>query len=141
MYASTNALKKLTITTIRVAIGWHFLYEGLSKIFIDDWTSKSYLDNAYGFLSGFYHWLSGSESMLNVVDFLNVYGLILIGLALFLGVFVRAASSAGAVLLILYYIILNEKYYHKNSGFFTTVSHGDLYPDILYPELEPIQGP
>jgi hypothetical protein len=41
--------------------------------------------------------------MVRVVDFLNIYGLILIGLALFLGIFIRVASGAGIVLLVLYY--------------------------------------
>ena len=94
---------KTLITIIRVAIGWHFLYEGLIKLFADHWSAASYLNNTHGFLSGFYHWLAASPVSLGVVDFLNVWGLILIGLALFLGLFSRWASIAGAVLLILYY--------------------------------------
>ncbi len=100
---SKSALKKLTVTIIRVAIGWHFLYEGISKLFIENWSSQPYLANATGFLSGFYHWLAGGEGLVNVVDFMNVYGLILIGLALFLGIFIRIASVAGIILLVLYY--------------------------------------
>ena len=103
MNLSRSALKKLTITIIRVAIGWHFLYEGIAKLFIKDWTAQEYLANATGFLSGFYHWLAGSEALVRVVDILNVYGLIIIGLALFMGVFIRIASSAGILLLLLYY--------------------------------------
>jgi uncharacterized membrane protein YphA (DoxX/SURF4 family) len=99
----TNGWKKLLITVIRVAIGWHFLYEGITKLFIEDWSSESYLANAYGFLSGFYHWLANGEALVKVIDFLNVYGLILIGLALFIGIFIRIASAAGVLLLILYY--------------------------------------
>ena len=87
-----SLVKKTVLTVIRVAIGWHFLYEGLSKLFMESWSSESYLANATGFLSGFYHWLASGEGMIRVVDFLNVYGLILIGLALFLGVFIRIAS-------------------------------------------------
>jgi uncharacterized membrane protein YphA (DoxX/SURF4 family) len=98
-----SRLKVTVITIIRAAIGWHFLYEGFSKFFIEDWSSKSYLANASGFLSGFYHWLAAGEAMVRVVDFLNVYGLILIGLALFLGIFIRLASTAGILLLVLYY--------------------------------------
>ena len=100
---SKTAIKKLTLTIIRVAIGWHFLYEGFSKLFIEDWTSQAYLANATGFLSGFYHWLAGGETLVRVVDFLNVYGLLLIGLALFIGFFIRIASVAGILLLVLYY--------------------------------------
>jgi len=103
MDLSANGLKKLIITIIRVAIGWHFLYEGISKLFIENWSSQSYLANASGPFSGFYHWLASGEGLVGVIDFLNVYGLILIGLALFIGIFIRVASSAGILLLVLYY--------------------------------------
>jgi len=96
-------LKRTLITIIRAAIGWHFLYEGLSKLFMEDWSAQSYLANATGFLSGFYHWLASGESLVKVIDVLNVYGLILIGLALFLGIFVRLVSVGGILLLLLYY--------------------------------------
>ncbi len=86
-----------------MAVGWHFLYEGVSKIFINDWTSETFLNNTHGFLSGFYHWLAASPDRLQVVDFLNIYGLILIGSALFVGLLSRWACLGGAVLLILYY--------------------------------------
>ena len=94
---------KTIITIVRAAVGWHFLYEGLIKLFADEWSAASYLNNTYGFLSGFYHWLAASSGRLAVVDFLNVWGLILIGLALFIGLSVRWASLAGAFLLALYY--------------------------------------
>jgi uncharacterized membrane protein YphA (DoxX/SURF4 family) len=95
--------KRTLLTIIRAAIGWHFLYEGLSKLFMEDWSAQSYLANATGFLSGFYHWLASGESLVQVIDFLNVYGLILIGLALFLGLFTRLAAAGGVLLLLLYY--------------------------------------
>jgi len=94
---------KTIITIVRAAVGWHFLYEGLIKLFAAEWSAASYLNNTYGFLSGFYHWLAASPVRLGIVDFLNVWGLILIGLALFLGLCVRWASLAGAFLLTLYY--------------------------------------
>ena len=98
-----TGLKKTVITIIRAAIGWHFLYEGFSKLFMENWSAQSYLANATGFLSGFYHMLASGESMVKVIDLLNVYGLILIGLALFLGIFIRIASVGGILLLLLYY--------------------------------------
>jgi uncharacterized membrane protein YphA (DoxX/SURF4 family) len=94
---------KTIITIIRAAIGWHFLYEGCTKLFADNWSAASYLNNTYGFLSGFYHWLAASPGRLGIIDFLNVWGLILIGLALFIGLYSRWASIAGALLLTLYY--------------------------------------
>jgi uncharacterized membrane protein YphA (DoxX/SURF4 family) len=94
---------RILVTILRMAIGWHFLYEGISKVFIKDWTSYSYLANTNSFLSGFYHWLAASESLIKLIDFLNIYGLILIGLALFTGLLIRLAAISGVILLSLYY--------------------------------------
>jgi uncharacterized membrane protein YphA (DoxX/SURF4 family) len=96
--------ERFLITLLRVAIGWHFLFEGWSKILIPNWSSSGYLQNTSGFFSPFYHWLASVPLILHITDILNVYGLILIGLALFIGLFSRVASLAGALLLTLYYI-------------------------------------
>jgi uncharacterized membrane protein YphA (DoxX/SURF4 family) len=98
-----NFYHRLFITILRVAIGWHFLYEGLSKILQGNWTASGFLLNTSGFLSGFYHALAGSPAILKVTDILNMYGLLFIGLALFIGLFSRIASVCGALLLTLYY--------------------------------------
>ena len=94
--------KAWAITALRMAIGWHFLYEGIAKITAGSWSAQSYLANSTSFLSPFYHWLSASPAM-NVVNWLNIIGLILIGLALFIGSFTRIAAACGAFLLLLYY--------------------------------------
>ncbi len=104
MNATTTKLyPKLFVSILRIAIGWHFIYEGLSKILQGNWTASSYLLNTSGFISGFYHALASSPAILKVTDLLNMYGLFLIGLALFIGLFSRVASIAGALLLTLYY--------------------------------------
>jgi uncharacterized membrane protein YphA (DoxX/SURF4 family) len=99
-----HTIQIAVITVVRIAIGWHFLYEGCVKLFSDHWTSASYLINTRGGLSGFYHWLAASPVRLGVVDFLNIWGLIGIGAALFIGLFTRWVSLAGALLLLLYYL-------------------------------------
>lgn len=95
--------KKLIITLFRVAIGWHFLYEGLSKLWAGNWTATGYLANATGPLSGFYHWMATSEGLMKIVDPVNIAGLILIGIGLFVGLAIRISSISGVVLLLLYY--------------------------------------
>ncbi|MCY1720661.1 DoxX family protein [Prolixibacteraceae bacterium Z1-6] len=95
--------KKLIITVFRIAIGWHFLYEGFAKLFAGNWSASGYLSSSTGPLSGFYQWMGGSESIMAVVDPLNISALILIGLALSLGLVVRFSSFCGIVLLLLYY--------------------------------------
>jgi uncharacterized membrane protein YphA (DoxX/SURF4 family) len=96
-------LKRILITILRIAIGWHFLYEGVSKLIIGNWSAHSFLANTSGFMSGFYHWLASSPALLKTVDFLNIYGLIVIGLFLFLGLLIRFAALSGTLLLLLYY--------------------------------------
>ena len=92
----------LAITVLRMAIGWHFLYEGIVKLTISGWSSQPYLANTTGFFSPFYHWLAASPAI-GFIDWLNIIGLILIGLALFLGIFTRITAACGALLLLLYY--------------------------------------
>jgi uncharacterized membrane protein YphA (DoxX/SURF4 family) len=94
---------KWAITLLRMAIGWHFLYEGFVKLVAGNWSSFSYLANTSGPLSGFFHWLASDPSLLRAVDLLNIWGLLLIGAALFLGVWVRGAMAGGILLLLLYF--------------------------------------
>ncbi len=89
---------------LRLVIGWHFLYEGLAKLLTPDWTTAPYLLLSRGLFAGFFHSLAASPETIRVVDFLNIWGLILIGLALILGVMTRLASRSGVVLLALYYL-------------------------------------
>ncbi|MCF7848764.1 MAG: DoxX family protein, partial [Kiritimatiellales bacterium] len=96
-------VNRWAITLLRVTIGWHFLWEGLSKHAIEEWTASGFLTHATGPFAGFYHWLVSSEGLMQFVDAANIYGLIAIGLALFLGFFLRTASVSGIVLLTLYY--------------------------------------
>lgn len=94
---------KLVVTLLRCAIGWHFLYEGISKVMADGWTAKGFLASASGPLAGIYHWMASSETAMAVVNPLNMYGLTIIGLALFLGIAIRFAAVSGMALLALYY--------------------------------------
>lgn len=94
---------KILITILRMAIGWHFLYEGVTKLVAGNWSAESFLNNTIGFTSDFYHWLAASPLRMQIIDQLNIYGLILIGLALFFGLRTRWASLGGVALLALYY--------------------------------------
>lgn len=43
MKAKDTTFKNLFFTIVRIAIGWHFLYEGIAKIMADSWTAAPYL--------------------------------------------------------------------------------------------------
>lgn len=92
------------LVVLRMLIGWHFLYEGLAKLFNPFWTSAGYLSESRGLFSGIFRALGESSLLMPIVDFVNVWLLILIGLALLLGIFERVAATAGVVLLALYYL-------------------------------------
>ena len=89
---------------LRIFIGWHFLYEGLTKLFTPNWSAKGYLENADWLFSGVFHFIAANPIVLATVNFLNVWGLIFIGLGLMLGILTKIASMSGAVLLLFYYI-------------------------------------
>ncbi|GAB4319182.1 MAG: hypothetical protein Kow00127_11320 [Bacteroidales bacterium] len=89
---------------LRVAIGWHFLFEGLSKVSHAGWSSITYLVDAGGPLAYVFHRMAASETAVSMVDQLNIWGQILIGLALILGLFERFALMAAAVMLALFYV-------------------------------------
>jgi len=92
------------LVALRMLVGWHFLYEGLAKVTNPLWTSVGYLQESQGWLSGLFRSLSVSPGALGVVDLLNEWGLMAIGLALLVGVFTRVAAVAGAAMLALYYL-------------------------------------
>ena len=93
-------------TIIRILIGWHFLYEGLVKLMNPAWSAAPFLRESTWIFSGFFRTLASDPGLLKIINFLNVWGLILIGLGLLLGIFIRVAATAGAGLLLLYYLAL-----------------------------------
>lgn len=93
----------VVFTLVRILIGWHFLYEGLAKLF-SPWSSAGYLMESQWLFSGVFHSIAENPGLLQVVDLLNIIGLIAVGILLLLGAFTRLASGIGAFLILLYYI-------------------------------------
>jgi len=92
------------MVALRMLIGWHLLYEGLAKLSNPYWTSAGFLSDSQGPLAGLYLWLASNPGRLTAVDWLNQWGLTLIGAALILGIGTRFATLVGAGLLALYYL-------------------------------------
>ena len=100
-----TTLQLSTLVALRFLIGWHMLYEGISKLIYPGWSSSGFLKESKWILSGLCQWILSNDSILQVVDFLNTWGLIAIGLGLILGLFTRFAAISGALLLLVYYLI------------------------------------
>jgi len=99
-----TTLQIVGLTILRVLIGWHFLYEGLIKLSTPGWSAKSYLEASVGPFSSIFKAMAASETMLQITDILNVWGLILIGLGLFVGFCTRISAFSGLLLLAFYYL-------------------------------------
>ena len=104
MRSDYSGVQVTALVALRFAIGWHFFYEGVSKAVNAYWTSAGYLDQSQGFLSEWFVDLASNPGTLAFVDFLNVWGLILVGLGLMLGGLTRTATFFGIVMLALYYL-------------------------------------
>jgi len=99
-----NQFQLYSLITLRVLIGWHFLYEGISKLTNPYWSSAAFLMESKWIFSGWAQSIISEPVLVTVVDYLNMWGLTAIGLGLICGCFSRWASIAGMVLLGLYYI-------------------------------------
>jgi thiosulfate dehydrogenase (quinone) large subunit len=100
--------QKLSLFLLRISLGGLFLYAGLTKVINPQWTSAGYLKGAKAF-GGFYAWLA-SPGMIGLVDFMNEWGLTLLGISLLLGIGVRLSAVLGMALMLLYYIPLGFPY-------------------------------
>ena len=99
----TNAQLSILVI-LRVVVGWHIFYEGLSKVLNPGWSSLGYLMDSKGIFAGLFYSLASNPSVLKVVDILNGWGLLLIGLCLMIGFFEKLTSVLGMILIGLYYL-------------------------------------
>jgi|SRR3989338_11287908 len=96
---------RVPIFLLRLGIGWVFFYAGWSKVVTyftaaKDWTAGGFLSHLEGPFGDLFSSLAGNT----VIDYLNAYGLLLVGIALLLGVLVRWSAFWGIVLMVLYYL-------------------------------------
>lgn len=99
-----NNAQKFSLLFLRVTLGWMFFYAGITKVLDSSWSAVGYIGGAKNFVSLFQFFLQ--PNILPIINFLNEWGLTLIGVALILGVFVRMASYAGIFMMIMYYLVI-----------------------------------
>ena len=92
------------LVVLRVLIGWHILYEGVSKLINPYWSSAAYLLDSKWIFSGLAKTIVSNPTLLTISDYVNMWGLTLVGLCLLLGVFSRQAALSGMVFISLYYL-------------------------------------
>jgi len=99
-----TAFQTFSLVFLRMLIGWHFLYEGIAKLLNPYWTSAGYLSDSKWLLSEWFVTIADNPSLLKIVDFLNIWGQIAIGVALITGLLTSLACIAGIFLLLIYYV-------------------------------------
>ncbi len=116
--ASTSGFAGAALA-LRLGLGLLFTMAGWSKLMAEGgWSAAGYLQGATGPLAQWFQSMAGNV----FIDQLNMWGLLLIGLCLLLGIFMRPAAVMGVVLMMLYYL----------SGFESNIAHGFIDEHIIY---------
>ena len=97
-------LPMIAITVLRVFVGWHFLYEGISKLTSPSWSAAGYLKQSRGPFAELFKSLASQPNLLANADLVTMWGLALVGVLLILGLFTRLASLAGIGFILLFYL-------------------------------------
>jgi thiosulfate dehydrogenase [quinone] large subunit len=106
--------RQWALVTLRILIGWHFLYEGYYKLMLPGWganglplapwTSAGYLQAATGPLARLFQWMIGA-GWIGWIDQTVKISLLLIGLSLILGLLTRAGCWGALLMLTLFYLL------------------------------------
>ncbi len=122
MINQLNKNSALALLAVRLAVGWLMFYAGITKVLAPSWSAAGYLTHAKTF-AGFYAWLA-QPGILPVTNFINEWGLTLLGVSLIFGIGVRFSSVLGAALMMMYYFPANS---------FPFVEHGFLVDEhVIY---------
>jgi thiosulfate dehydrogenase [quinone] large subunit len=106
-------LRQFTLILLRTLIGWHFLYEGYTKLLqpawsragapVTAWSSAAYLNAATGPFAESFHRLA-DVPWIGSLDLFIALSLAAVGLSLMLGLFTQTGCVAALALLSLFYV-------------------------------------
>jgi thiosulfate dehydrogenase [quinone] large subunit len=106
-------LQRFTLIALRTLIGWHFLYEGYTKLLqpawgragapVAPWSSAAYLKAATGPFADSFHAL-GNSPWIGTIDLTVAIALVAIGLSLMLGFFTQLGCVGALGLLAMFYV-------------------------------------
>lgn len=121
--------QKTVLVVLRFAIGWHFFYQGFGKIVSVGWTSSGYLNASWGpFLL-----IAENPTLLALADLATMWGLMILGILLMVGLFTRSAAVLGIGLLLMIYSAVPPLDY---TGFVYSTNQGsELYVDKTLIEI------
>ena len=114
------------LVILRILIGWHFLYEGISKLVNPYWSSAAYLLDSKWIFSSLAETIVSNPTLLEFTDSVNMWGLTLVGASLLLGLLSRYGSLVGMTFICLYYLfappLLGLEYGRPGEGSYLIVN-------------------
>ena len=133
---AVNSAQLYGLVILRVIVGWHILYEGVAKLINPYWSSAAFLLDAKWIFSGIAKAIVSNPALLTISDYVNVWGLTIIGFCLLLGVFSRYACIGGMTLITLYYLfsppLLGLEYSRPGEGSYLIVNKNLIEIFALY---------
>jgi thiosulfate dehydrogenase (quinone) large subunit len=106
--------QQTSLVFLRTLVGWHFLYEGYTKLLfpawshsgvpVPPWSSAGYLRAATGPLAPVFHYL-GNAAWIDSFDLVIAVALTLVGISLVLGLFTQSGCGAALALLSAFYLV------------------------------------
>lgn len=94
-----------SVLSLRLVMAYVFLSAGIQKLLDPGWTAQGFLVGAVSDGNPFKPMFTAmADGWLWLIDPLNVFGQILIGLALLVGGFVRVAVFFGALMMLMYWL-------------------------------------
>ena len=122
----SNQYQFYGLVTLRFLIGWHFLYEGISKLLNPYWSSAAYLLDSKWIFSGLANTIVSNPNLLTISDYINMWGLTLVGVSLIFGIYSRYGSLIGMGFIMLYYLfappLVGLEYGKPNEGRYIIVN-------------------
>ena len=69
-----SGIRLYALFILRLVIGWHFLYEGVTKLMMmPGWTSADYLQASSWWFAPVFHWIAETPSLLIMVDWFKYH--------------------------------------------------------------------
>src|SRR5665213_3123522 len=109
---NTTTHERALILFLRLAMGWTFLYAGITQFADPTWSAAGFLNSTKTF-----HWLMvgfAAPNILPITNFLVKWGHLLTGLSLVSGLLVRASVPFGILLMLTYYMAHMDFPYIEN---------------------------
>ena len=108
-----TSFQQVSLVLLRTLIGWHFFYEGYTKLLqpawsragapVAAWSSAGYLKAATGPFADGFHAL-GNASWIGTLDIVIASALVAVGVSLLLGLFTQIGCLGAFGLLAMFYV-------------------------------------